>query len=254
MRLLLMPLIILYRIYFAVVFFTVLTILYPVFWVLLLNSKNFEKVFKLKLFTSKVILFLQFIYIKKIRLPENLKGPYVICANHSSYLDIILMYPVLPRTKFLFIGKSELLRWPILSVFFRKLDIAVNREKRHSAMRSIIKAKERISNGWSIVIYPEGKIPLNTPKLHPFKNGAFKMAIEEQVPILPITIIDTWKLFDVDPPLTARAHPGVCRVIVHDPIPTDGMVKEDLVNLRTQTFEVINEPLLSYNGEVIKNL
>lgn len=234
------------------VFFVVLTILYPVFWVLLLKDKNFEKVFKLKVATSRIILFLDFIYPKQIEMPDvPLTGPYVICSNHSSYLDIIQMYSILPKTKFMFIGKAELLRWPIISIFFKKMDIGVNREKRHSAMRSIIRAKKEISGGWSIVIYPEGKIPFNTPVLNPFKAGAFKMAIEEQVPILPITLIDTWKLFDADPPLTGRARPGVSRVVIHDPIPTKGLEKKDLVNLRQRTFETINGPLLKYNKEQI---
>lgn len=219
---------------------------------MLLKDANFEKVFKLKVATSRVILFLDFIYLRRLSVPKNLPpGPYVICANHSSYLDIILMYPILPKTKFMFIGKSELLSWPVLNIFFKKMDIGVNREKRHSAMRSIIRAKQEIARGWSIVIYPEGKIPADTPKLHPFKSGAFKMAVEEQVPILPITLIDTWKLFATDPPLTAWARPGICRVVVHDPIPTKGLEKKDLVNLRQQTYDVINAPLLKYNKKVI---
>jgi 1-acyl-sn-glycerol-3-phosphate acyltransferase len=222
---------------------------------MLLNDNNFEKVFRLKVFTSKLILFLDFIFVKKIEYPDNLpKGPYVICSNHSSYVDIIQMYSILPKTKFMFIGKAELLRWPIISIFFKKVDIAVNREKRHSAMKSIIRAKQEIGRGWSIVIYPEGKIPLNTPKLNPFKSGAFKMAIEEEVPILPITLVDTWKLFATDPPLTALARPGISRVIVHDPIPTKGLEKKDLVNLRQQTFDVINESLMKYNKKVIDKL
>ncbi|MEX1002894.1 MAG: lysophospholipid acyltransferase family protein [Crocinitomicaceae bacterium] len=255
MRYLLLPFVIVYRIYFAVVFFTVLTLLYPVFWVLLLSDNHFEKVFRLKVWTSRIILFLDFIYVKKIKQPAQLpKGPFVICSNHSSYLDIIQMYAILPKTKFMFIGKAELLRWPVLNIFFKKVDIAVNRQKRHSAMRSIIRAKKEIARGWSIVIYPEGMVPANTPKLNFFKSGAFKMAIEEQVPILPITLLDTWQLFHSDPPLTAPARPGISRVIVHDPIPTKGLEKKDLVTLRQKTFDIINEPLLQYHKKVIDKL
>lgn len=249
MKLLLTPFIILYRIYFALVFFLVLLILYPIFWVLLLKRKNFERVFKLKVFTSRVIMVLDFIRLVRIGdRPKLTEGPYVICANHSSYLDIILMYRILPRKKFLFIGKSELLKWPIINIFFKKLDIAVNREKRSSGMRSIIRAKQEINNGWSIVIFPEGGIPVETPTLAPFKNGAFKLAIDSQIPILPITIIDNWKLFNVDPLLTGLAQPGFSRVIVHEPISTKGMDKKDLINLRQQTFDCINTPLLDYNS------
>ena len=181
----------------------------------------------------------------------DLTGPYVICSNHCSYLDIIQMYSILPKTKFMMIGKSELLKWPIINIFIKKMDIEINREKPHSAMRSLIRAKTEISRGWSIALYPEGKIPKNVPVLNPFKSGAFKMAIEEQVPILPITLIDTWKLFDTGAVLTGRARPGVSRVVIHDPISTKGLERKDLVNLRQQTFDTINGPLLKYNKEQI---
>ena len=252
MRYALLPLIIIYRLYFAVVFFLVLTILYPVFWFLLLDERNFKKVWKLKVFTARLILFLDLIFLRRELRANNLEGPYVICANHSSYLDIILFYAILPKTRFLFMGKSELLKWPIINIFFKKVDIAVNREKRHSAFRSITRAKREIENGWSIVIYPEGGIPLTTPRLGQFKNGAFKMAIDLQVPVLPITILDNWKLFGTDPVLTGRARPGISRVIIHEPIPTTGLEKKDLVSLRTQTFETINEPLLEIYGDFIE--
>jgi 1-acyl-sn-glycerol-3-phosphate acyltransferase len=249
MRFLLIPFIIVYRVYFALIFFLVLTLFYPVFWILLMREKNFERVFRLKTIVSSIILFFDFIYIRRLTKPK-LQGPYVICPNHSSYLDIILMYRIMPHTKFLFMGKSELLRWPILSIFFRKIDIAVNREKRHSAMKSILRARHELNKGWSIVIFPEGKIPLDAPKLDLFKSGAFKLAIDAQVPILPITIIDNWKLFYTDPVLTGFARPGFARVVIHDEIPTKGLTKKDLVPLRHQTFEVINKPLLHYNKKL----
>lgn len=253
MRVVLLPFVILYRIYFALIFFTVLTLFYPFFWILLMNEKNFGRVFKLKVLVSQIILILDFIYIRRLSTPK-LKGPYVICCNHTSYLDIILMYRILPHTKFLFMGKSELLRWPILSIFFRKIDIAVNREKRHSAMKSIIRARHELNKGWSIVIFPEGKIPLDAPKLDHFKSGPFKLAIDSQVPILPITILDNWKLFHTDPVLTGWARPGFSRVIIHDEISTIGMTKKDSVTLGHKTFTVINKTLLKYNKKVIENL
>lgn len=251
MRVLLSPFIILYRIYFAIVFFVVLTLFYPVFWLLLRSERNFERVFKLKVIVSGIILFLDFIYVRRLTKPA-LEGPYVVCPNHTSYLDIIMMYRVMPRTRFLFMGKSELLRWPVLSIFFKKIDIAVNREKRHSAMKSILRARQELNKGWSIIIFPEGKIPTDAPKLDHFKSGAFKLAIDAQVPVLPITILDNWKLFYTDPVLTGMARPGVSRVIIHPEISTRNMSKKDLVNLRTRTFEVINEPLLRYNKKWIE--
>ena len=151
-------------------------------------------------------------------------------------------------------GKSELLRWPILNIFFKKVDIAVNREKRHSAFRSITRAKKEIGNGWSIMIYPEGVIPVNAPAMSHFKNGAFKMAIDMQIPVLPITILDNWRLFGTDPVLTGKARPGIANVIIHEPINSAGLTKKDLVSLRTMVYETIREPLLEKHGRYIETL
>ena len=237
-----------YRIYFALVFFLVLLLLYPLFWLLLLNENNYTTVFKLKVFTARLILFFDFIGLKHVvKMPDLGDEPYVICANHASYLDIILMYRILPKKRFLFIGKAELLKWPIINIFFKKVDIAVDREKRSSGMRSIIRAKKELKNGWSIAIFPEGGILPEAPALGSFKNGAFKLAIDTGVPILPITIINNWKLFTADPILTGSARPGISHVIVHKPIPTVGLDKKDLINLREQTYQTINKPLLEYN-------
>jgi 1-acyl-sn-glycerol-3-phosphate acyltransferase len=250
MKILLIPFIIVYRVYFALVFFLVLLLLYPIFWTLLLRKENYGRVFKLKVFTARLILILDFVWlVYKDEKPKLSEGPFVICANHASYLDIILMYRILPRKRFLFIGKSELLKWPIINIFFKKVDIAVNREKRSSGMRSIIRAKNELQNGWSIVIFPEGGIHVDTPILAPFKNGAFKLAIDSQIPILPITILDNWKLFNVHPFLTGPARPGISRVIIHKPIPTVGLSKKDYINLRQQTFDTINGPLLDDNAK-----
>lgn len=246
MKKLLLPLTLLYRIYFAVVFFLVLAILYPIFWVLLLKKSNYPTVFKLKVFTARIILFLDFIGIqKKGENPLPNSGPYVVCANHTSYLDIITMYRILPKNRFLFIGKAELLRWPVINIFFKKLDIAVDRKKRTSGMESILKAKAGIDDDWSIVIFPEGGILENAPVLNRFKNGAFGLAIDKQVPILPITILNNWKLFGTEPILTAFARPGISKVIVHPLIETKGMTKKDLIPLREQTFTTIKKPLLA---------
>ena len=245
MKYLFMPFFVLYRLYFAIVFFLVLFLLYPVFALLLRKEKNFEKVHKLKVFTAKLILFLQFYFIKKtknsIQKPE---GTFVVCANHQSYLDIIAMYPLMGKTKFLFLGKSELLHWPLINIFFRNFDIAIDRNKRHAAMRSIELAKDALKKGWSIVIFPEGGIFPEAPEMVNFKNGAFKMALDTGVPILPLTIVDNWKLFDSDNLIFSRAHPGISRYQFHEPIPTESLSKEDLIPLRSITHKTIEKGLI----------
>ena len=208
---------------------------------------------RLKVFTAKLILFIQGVYHKKTEVSKRLEDrPYVICANHASYLDILIMYASFNRHRFLFIGKKELLTWPIINIFFKNIDIAIDRNKPRAAMKSLEHAKKQLKNKWSIAIFPEGIIPLDAPKISRFKNGAFKIAIETQTPILPVTIIDNWRLFQADPIITGRARPGMSRTIIHDPISTVGLTQKDLVSLREQTYEIINETLVKYHSKALK--
>jgi len=105
MNLLLKPFVILYRLYFALVFFGVLLILYPVFWILLTDKNQYKTVSRLKVYTAKMILFLQGVWHKKISVTSQLAdGPYVICVNHASYLDILTMYSAFNRHRFLLVS------------------------------------------------------------------------------------------------------------------------------------------------------
>jgi 1-acyl-sn-glycerol-3-phosphate acyltransferase len=81
--------------------------------------------------------------------------------------------------------------------------------------------------------------------MKPFKDGAFRLAIEKQVPIVPITFIDHWRLFGEPLELLSRARPGIARAVVHAPIPTQGLTMDDLVSLRRKVYEVIEGPLLN---------
>ena len=137
----------------------------------------------------------------------------------------------------------------MIGVFFRKgMDIPIDRENAKAAMESLELSKDALREGISIAIFPEGIIPDDTPQLKRFKNGAFKMAVELNMPILPITFLDNWKRLLSDPvSFYSRASPGRCRAIVHDPIYTQGMDPMDIGPLRDKVYEVINGPLVE-NG------
>ena len=163
------------------------------------------------------------------------------------------MYQTARKSPFLFLGKSELLKWPGLGLLFKKYNIPVFRKNRKQAAEAITKAKEEINNGWSIAIFPEGTIPESAPKMIRFKNGAFKLAIETGTPILPITYLDSWKIFTDPDDTFGYARPGIVKSIIHDPIETKYLNAEDLVFLREKCFKTINEPLLEKHGKKINN-
>ena len=239
-----LPLRWLYKVWFALVFFSSLLVLYIPFRILLKRPQRYVRAFRLK---RRWAGFLQWgvgVPLRVERKHDLPPAPYIICSNHSSYLDIIQMYNVVPQY-FLFIGKYELLKWPLFNIFFKGMNIAVNRGNKMEAAKAFRKAAQALDRGTSIAIFPEGTIPAFTPRMKSFKDGAFKLAIEKQVPIVPITFLDHWRYFGEPTELMGRARPGSARAVVHAPVPTTGLTEADLVGLRSEVYRIIEEPLLS---------
>ncbi len=236
-----------YKLYFALVFFTSLLVLYIPFRVLLYKPARYRRAFRLKRGWANYLQWASLVPLRVTRLAPLPEPPYVICCNHSSYLDIIQMYNVIPRY-FLFMGKYELLKWPLFNIFFKDMNIAVNRGSHIEAGKAFRRAAQAIDRGTSIALFPEGTIPVFTPRMKPFKDGAFRLAIEKQVPIVPITFLDHWRLFGEPEELLSRARPGIARAVVHAPVPTRGLTEADVVALRRRVYEVIEGPLLEVEG------
>ncbi|MBS1569416.1 MAG: 1-acyl-sn-glycerol-3-phosphate acyltransferase [Bacteroidetes bacterium] len=231
-----------FKLWFVLVFLLSMLLLYLPFKVLLRRPSRYPAAFKLMRAWAtflNVFLLVPVSVRREAPLPPQ---PYVVCMNHGSYLDIIHAFNVLPDY-FLFMGKYELLRWPLFRIFFKGMHIAVNRGSRTSAARAFLKAGQALDRGVSVCIFPEGTIPYSVPRMKSFKDGAFRLAVEKQVPILPITFLDNWRLFGDPETLLSRGHPGRARVVVHAAVPTKGLGPEDIGNLRRRVFEAIEGPL-----------
>ncbi|MGR6087266.1 MAG: lysophospholipid acyltransferase family protein [Arcticibacter sp.] len=172
--------------------------------------------------------------------------PCIICPNHGSYLDIIMTYRVLPHY-FHFMGKAELKKVPLFNSFFDRMNILVDRSSIVNSHKAFVRAAEDLDKGISIAIFPEATIPDCTPTLGKLKNGAFKLAIEKQVPIVPIVYLDNWKSLPDGP--RKKMFPGTptfLRVVIHDPISTKGMTEADLSRLKEQYKSVMDKTLERY--------
>jgi 1-acyl-sn-glycerol-3-phosphate acyltransferase len=181
-------------------------------------------------------------YKEKMEQPVDWSRTYIICPNHTSNLDIMSV-SLLIKNNFCFIGKHELLDNPLLGIFFRTIDIPVNRESKISSYKAFKYAGERLENGMSVVIFPEGTISKTyPPQLQEFKNGPFRLAIELKIPILPITSLDTWKVM-WDDGRKYGSRPGICNIFVHKPIETGGMTVDDADVLKDEVYKVIKNKL-----------
>jgi len=119
---------------------------------------------------------------------EKIPSPCVLVSNHCSYLDIVLSY--IPFQLFCFCSQAGTRQGTLFRIFFRRMNILVNRKSTVDSHKAYIHAGERIDKGKNVFIFPEATISSNG-SLIPFKNGAFKLAIDKQVPIVPLVFPTT---------------------------------------------------------------
>ena len=170
---------------------------------------------------------------------------YMFVANHTSVTDILLMLAVV-KQPFVFVGKAELAKFPIFGYFYKRTCILVDRANSKSRMAVFERAQKRLNSGLSICIFPEGGVPNDeTIVLDEFKDGAFRLAIEHQIAIVPLTFADNKKRFSYT---FFSGGPGVMRVKVHQPISTLGKTLNDKKEIKDETRTVIYHQLLKFNA------
>lgn len=203
---------------------SVLLFFAPCYPILLFFAKNPTRYYKQIVFFRKWISIIS-IHIVGIRFKVNFEEevdwsrPYVICPNHTSFLDITALTYLCPQ-EFSFMGKIELLKNPIARIFFQTIDITVDRSSRISAFRAFKRGSDLLKEGKSVVIFPEGKIDEEyPPTLHQFKSGPFRMATENNIALLPVVIHDAWKIL-WDNGAKYGSKPGVIEISVLKPIET----------------------------------
>jgi 1-acyl-sn-glycerol-3-phosphate acyltransferase len=167
--------------------------------------------------------------------PANPREPYVAVSNHESYADIFLISHFPWEMKWL--SKEALFKIPVMGWLMRMAgDIPVKRGSRESAIQALAECRKRLQNRVSVMIFPEGtRSP--TGELLPFKDGAFKLAIETGAPILPIAVAGTRECMAKHSFQFRRAR---AKARVLDAIPTAGLTHSDIPALRDRTREIID--------------
>ncbi len=245
MQNLLIPFRVIYKIYYLIFFSLLLTVLFPVYYYLLSNPKRFPKAFVIMKLHAYILLIFAGARLKvkgKGFIPKT--GAFIICSNHSSFFDTFCIYSIFKRY-FVFLGKKEIEKWPLFHIFYTSgMNILVDRDNKTSSAKSLKRIMHELDIGNPLMIFPEGTISKEAPKLGPFKQGAFAIAIQKQVPILPVTFVTNWKLMQRGNFWTGLAGPGIAKVIIHKPIITTGLKKENTNHLQNQVWDVINSPFV----------
>jgi 1-acyl-sn-glycerol-3-phosphate acyltransferase len=233
----------LYTIWCAVCFVVLYILLFPVQFVFLQRDSWKPMVHKINRIWGKLFFICAGMPIRvEYRFRPDPKGVYIFCANHFSYLDIAAMGVVVDNY-YAFIGKSEVKHIPLLGYMFAKLHVQVDRNQSNSRAYSLTKSIRTLASGRSIMIFPEGGIHAKeVPHMMPFKDGAFTMAIHQQVPIVPITLLNNYRILPAKSPVRIHWHP--LRAVIHPPIETVGMTQANLENLKQETCNVIDNELM----------
>jgi 1-acyl-sn-glycerol-3-phosphate acyltransferase len=154
-------------------------------------------------------------------------GPYVVISNHCSHLDGPTLICAFPDPLY-FVIKKELLRIPLWGpTTVRAGFIAIDRADAEQARREMARTAEAVRAGHHVLVFAEGtRSP--TGELLPFKKGGFHLALDAQVPLLPVAINGSRRLLPKGAP---GAVSGVIDVVVGEPVPTSGLTKDDLPEL-----------------------
>jgi len=197
--------------------FSMLFIIYLIPFLLLMKWKrSYRFLHSLRRLFLKLQLPLAGVIIRK-RIEGKLPQPGAIfCFNHSSMLDILIPIAAMNR-QIRFVGKSELMKIPLFGIVFRTLDIPIDRESALKSYDALGGAVKMLHSGIDIFIAPEGTTSIKAPQLLPFRNGAFWLAEQAEVPIVPVVFLDNWRLFHYDRKFDGR--PGIYRMTMSEPVP-----------------------------------
>jgi len=235
----------LYRIWFYILMAIPIIIMFPFLFISILSEKWYPYFFVMARIWAKIILFGMGFRVTVETEEEIIEGKsYMFVANHTSMTDIMLMLSVV-KNPFVFVGKKELAKIPLFGFFYKRTCILVDRKSSKSRMAVFERAQKRLNQGLSICIFPEGGVPDDeSVLLDEFKDGAFRLAVEHQIPIVPMTFADNKKRFSYT---FFSGSPGLMRVKIHHFFDTKNQKPEYKKTVKENVRQVILKQLGEYN-------
>jgi len=166
---------------------------------------------------------------------------YVIISNHTSIMDIMLPCILFPNHQLCYVGKKELVKIPIFGTIYKRICVMVDRSSARSRADVYRRCAEKMEEGNSIVLFPEGGVPDDTSiVLDEFKDGAFTLSSKHHSPIAVFTFIGLKEMFPFD---NSKGYPGKVKVFFNDILEPTSSPKE----LKLSAFETIKKTLTEHS-------
>jgi len=218
---------------------------------LLSNIKGGNVLYKICRFWADAFFFATGITHKNIYEEKHDRNKhYIFVSNHISYLDIPMMMKAIRLQHVRILGKAEMTKVPIFGFIYKKGAVLVDREKAGKRLQSVKNLIYFLNRKISVFICPEGTFNTTHQPLKNFYDGAFKIAIQTQMPIRPILFLDTYDRLNYNSFFSLN--PGKCRAVYLSETSTKGLTFNDVVTLKEKIFRQMEDGLKRYNASWIK--
>lgn len=235
------PFWIIYRIWYYILVALPIIIMFPLLLFSISHERWYPFFFRLARIWAKCILIGMGFRWDVVQEQTIEKGKsYMFIANHTSMIDIMLMLVCVKNNPFVFVGKKELAKIPLFGFFYKRTCILVDRSSAKSRKAVFLRAQRRLQQGVSICIFPEGMVPEEEVVLANFKDGAFRLAINHQIPIVPLTFYDNKKRFSYT---FFSGGPGRMRAKIHTFLSTESLTIEQTSALNQRAHQIILKEL-----------
>lgn len=232
--------------YAGTLFVATFLCLFPIFFICAQKKSWHKTAYKVTHYWGLIYFFLVGIKLEiENRNKAEWRKPCIYVANHFSFSDIAAI-PLIANDA-CFVGKQSISKVPLFGYYFKSLHITVNRESVRDRASVFEKSIQALRDKKSLIIFPEGGIrTLNPPQQVRYKDGAFRMAIAQQVPIVPVSLPKNWELLPDDGKLLLRGKN--LNIVIHEAIDTTGLKEDDVAALRESVFEIIQNTLNDKNN------
>ncbi len=237
-----------YSIYAFIVFITVMLILFPFFVIASFfgRIRGGNMMYSICRIWADAVMFLWGMYHKNIYEVPYAKGHAVVYVfNHISYLDIPIMMKAFRNVHIRILAKAEMAKIPVFGYIYRKAAVMVDRANEEARAKSVKQLKSILGKNISIVLAPEGTFNMTNKPLKEFYNGAFKIAVEMQVPIQPVLFLDAYDRLNYKSVFSLA--PGKSRAVFLPEV----LAGNDAEVLKQKVYEEMEEGLVRYKASWI---